>query len=97
MRVAIANAPQLRVRTIAATVPDGAPVTRDAVSNAAHIDPDANLWLSNTGAIRARARSDSVRADGRDVHRAQVPQAGASTIDVTLRTPTRLRGAAAAR
>ena len=49
---AVANAPQLRVRTIDANVPSGGPVTKSAAIAAARIDPDANLWLLNTGAIR---------------------------------------------
>ena len=84
--VAIANAPQLRVRTIDASVPSGAPVTKSAVIAAAHIDPDANLWLLNTGAISRRLETIPYVATAA-VHRAQFPQPAVS-LGVTLREPT---------
>lgn len=84
--IAIANAPQLRVRSIDANVPSGGLVTRNAVITAAHIDPDANLWLLNTGAIRRRLETIPYVATAA-VHRAQFPHP-AVTLDVTLRTPT---------
>jgi cell division septal protein FtsQ len=81
-----ANAPQLRVRAIDANVPSGGPVTKNAVVAAAHIDPDANLWLLNTGAIRRRLETIPYVATA-VVHRAQFPRP-AVTLDVALRTPT---------
>ena len=84
--IAIANAPQLRVRSIDANVPSGGLVTKNAVITAAHIDPDANLWLLNTGAIRRRLETIPYVATAA-VHRAQFPHP-AVTLDVTLRTPT---------
>lgn len=84
--IAIANAPQLRVRTIDANVPSGGPVTKNAVVAAAHIDSTANLWLLNTGAIRRRLEAIPYVATA-SVHRAQFPRP-AVMLDVTLRTPT---------
>jgi hypothetical protein len=84
--VAIVNAPQLRVRSIDANVPAGGPVTKAAVVAAAHIDPDANLWLLNSGAIRKRLEAIPYVATAA-VHRAQFPQP-AVTLDVTVRRPT---------
>ncbi len=84
--IAVANAPQLRVRSIVAAVPAGGPVTRDAVLAAAHIDPDANLWLLDTGAIRTRIEAIPYVATA-GVHRTQFPQP-AVALDVTLRTAT---------
>ena len=84
--VAIANAPQLRVRSVDANVPVGGPLTKSAVIAAARIDPDANLWLLNTGAIRKRLEALPY-VDAAAVQRAQFPQP-AVTLDVTLRTPT---------
>jgi cell division septal protein FtsQ len=83
---AIANAPQLRVRSVEANVPSGGPVTKNAVIAAAHIDPDANLWLLNTAAIRRRLEAIPYVATGA-VRRAQFPHPAVS-LDVTLRTPT---------
>jgi hypothetical protein len=82
---AIANAPQLRVRSIDASVPGGSAVTKSAVMAAAHIDPDANLWLLNTGAIRRRLEAIPYVATAA-VHRAQFPHP-AVLLDVTLRAP----------
>jgi hypothetical protein len=84
--VAFANAPQLRIRSIDANVPAGGPVTKSAVIAAAHIDPDANLWLLNTGAIRARLEAIPYVASAA-VHRAQFPHP-AVVLDVTLRAAT---------
>jgi hypothetical protein len=83
---AIAEAPQLRVRSIDANVPAGSPVTKDAVLAAARIDADANLWLLNTGAIRRRIEALPYVATA-GVHRTQFPHP-AVTLDVALRTPT---------
>jgi hypothetical protein len=85
LALAFANAPQLRVRSIDASVPSGGPVTQSAVIAAAHIDPDANLWLLNTGAIRGRLEAIPYVATAA-VHRAQFPQP-AVALDVTLREP----------
>jgi len=86
LAVAIANAPQLRVRSIDAGVPSGGPVTKSAVIAAARIDPDANLWLLNTSAIRRRLEAIPYVASAA-VHRSQFPQPAVS-LDVTLREPT---------
>jgi hypothetical protein len=83
--VAIANAPQLRVRSVTANVPAG-PVSKSAVLAAAQIDPAANIWLLNTGAISRRIDAIPYVATA-DVHRAQFP-APAVSLDVTLRRPT---------
>ncbi len=80
--VTFANLPQLRVRSVEANVPPG-PVTRDAVLAAARVDPDANLWLLDTGALRRRVEALPYVASAA-VHRAQFP-APSVTIDVTLR------------
>jgi hypothetical protein len=84
--VAFANAPQLRIRSIDANVPLGGPVSKSAVIAAAHIDPDANLWLLNPGAIRRRLEAIPYVATA-GVHRAQFPRP-AVMLDVTLRPPT---------
>jgi hypothetical protein len=86
LAVAIANAPQLRVRIVDASVPAGGPVSKSAVIAAAHIDPDANLWLLNTAAIRRRLETIPYVATAA-VHRAQFPQPAVS-FEVTLREPT---------
>lgn len=86
LAAAIANAPQLRVRAIDASVPSGSPVTKSTVIAAAHIDPDANVWLLNTGAIRRRLEAIPYVATAA-VHRAQFPQPAIS-LEITLREPT---------
>jgi hypothetical protein len=86
LALAIANAPQLRVHAIDASVPSGSPVTRGAVVAAAHIDPEANLWLLNTSAIRRRLEGIPYVATAA-VHRAQFPQPAVS-LEITLREPT---------
>lgn len=83
--MAIAGAPQLRVRSIDASVPAGGPVTKSAVIAAARIDADANLWLLNIGAIRRRLEAIPYVASA-IVHRAQFPQPSVS-LEVTLRAP----------
>jgi hypothetical protein len=85
LAVAIANAPQLRVREVDANVPAGSPVTQSAAIAAARIDPDANLWLLDTGAIRGRIEAIPYVATAA-VQRAQFPRP-AVTLDVTLRAP----------
>ena len=84
LALAIANAPQLRVRSVAATVPPG-PLARDAVIAAARIDPGANLWLLDTGAIRRRLEALPYVATA-SVGRSQFPQP-AVNLEVTLRDP----------
>lgn len=84
LALAIANAPQLRVRSVDASVPAG-PVTKDTLIAAAAIDPDANLWLLNTGAIRARLAAIPYVATA-NVHRAQFPVPSVR-LEVTLRIP----------
>jgi hypothetical protein len=86
LALAIANAPQLRVRAIDASVPSGSPVTKSTVISAAHIDPSANLWLLNTSTIRRRLEAIPYVATAA-VHRAQFPQP-AVLLDITLREPT---------
>jgi hypothetical protein len=85
LALALINAPQLRVRSIDAVVPAGSPVTKSAVVAAAHIDPDANLWLLNTGAIRKRLEAIPYVATA-SVHRAQFPRP-AVALEITLRSP----------
>jgi len=82
---AVANAPQLRVRSVAAVVPVGGPLAKSAVIAAARIDPDANLWLLDTGAIRRRLEAIPYVATAA-VRRAQFPRPAVS-LDVTLRRP----------
>lgn len=84
--VAFANAPQLRIRSVAANVPANSPVTKAAVIAAARIDPDANVWLLNTGAIRARLDAIPYVANA-EIHRAQFPHPGV-VLDVTVRAAT---------
>jgi hypothetical protein len=84
--VAFANAPLLRIRSVTANVPANGPVTQGMAIAAARIDPDANLWLLNTGAIRVRLDAIPYVASAA-VHRAQFPHP-AVVLDVTLRTPT---------
>lgn len=84
--LAVINAPQLRVRTVDAIVPNGSPVTRAMVIAAAHIDPDANLWLLNTAAIRARLEALPYVATA-SAHRSQFPKP-AIALEITLRRPT---------
>ncbi len=83
---AVVNAPQLRVRTIDAVVPSGGPVSKSAVIAAARIDPDANLWLLDTGAIRRRLAAIPYVAAAA-VHRTQFPRPAVS-LEVALRRPT---------
>jgi hypothetical protein len=85
LALALANAPQLRVRAVDANVPAGGPVTQSAVIAAARIEPDANLWLLDTGAIRRRIEAIPYVATA-EVHRAQFPQPSVS-LTVTLRQP----------
>jgi hypothetical protein len=84
--VGVAYAPQLRVRSIEANVPSGGPVTKDAAIAAAHIDPNANLWLLNTGAIRRRVEALPYVSTVA-VHRSQFPRPTV-VLDVALREPT---------
>lgn len=84
--VAFVNAPQLRVRSVDAAVPPGSPVTETAVLATAAIDPTANLWLLDTGAIRRRIEAIPYVATA-VVHRRQFPQP-AVQLTVTLRQPT---------
>jgi hypothetical protein len=82
--VTFANLPQLRVRSVDASVPPG-PLARDAVLAAAHVDPGANLWLLDTGALRRRVEALPYVATA-TVRRAQFPLP-AVAIEVTLREP----------
>ena len=84
--VAFANAPQLRVRAVDAAVPPGSPVTQSAVLAAAAIDPTANLWLLDTGAIRRRIEALPYVASAA-VHRRQFPQPNVQ-LTIVLRVPT---------
>jgi hypothetical protein len=84
--VAFVNAPQLRVRSVDASVPPGGPVTKSAAIAAARIDPDANLWLLDAGAIRRRLEAIPYVATAA-VRRAQFPQPAVS-LEITLRQPT---------
>lgn len=84
--IAIVNAPQLRVRSIDAIVPSGSPVTKDMVLGTAHIDPDANLWLINTSAIRARLNALPYVLTS-STHRSQFPKPSIA-LEITLRKPT---------
>jgi hypothetical protein len=86
LAIAFVNAPQLRVRSVDATVPSGGMVTKSAVIAAAQVDPDANLWLLNTGAIRRRLEAIPYVAAAA-VHRTQFPQP-AVALEVTLRQAT---------
>jgi cell division septal protein FtsQ len=83
--VAFAEAPQLRVRAVAADVPLGAPVRPADVLAAAAVPADANLWLLDTGAMRRRVAAIPYVDDVR-IRRAQFPQPNL-TIAVTLRRP----------
>lgn len=83
---AIVNAPQLRVRSVVATVPPHGPVTQADVIAAAAVDPAANLWLLNTGAIRRRLEAIPYVATA-SVGRAQFPHPTVR-LGVTLRVPT---------
>jgi hypothetical protein len=86
LAVAFVDAPQLRVRSVTATVPPGGPVRTGDVLAAAHVPPDANLWLLDTGAMRRRIGAIPYVLDVAS-HRAQFPQP-AIVFAVTLRTPT---------
>jgi hypothetical protein len=86
LALAVINAPQLRVRAIDAIVPNNGPVTKEMVLAAAHVDSDANLWLLNTGAIRARLEAIPYVATAA-THRAQFPKP-AIALEITLRRPT---------
>jgi hypothetical protein len=84
--VAFVNAPQLRVRSVDADVPANSPVTKSALIATASIEPDANLWLLNTGAIRGRLEAIPYVATA-TVHRRQFPQPSVQ-LAITLRQPT---------
>jgi hypothetical protein len=84
--IAFAGAPQLRIKQVHATVPAGSPVSVADVLAAARVQPAANLWLLDTGAIRRRVDAlPYVLTTG--VHRAQFPEPTVA-IDVTIRVPT---------
>jgi hypothetical protein len=80
------NAPQFRVRSVEANVPNGSPVAAGTVIDAARIDPDANIWLLNTAAIRRRIEAIP-DVDTARVIRAQWP-APAVSLAISLRVPT---------
>jgi hypothetical protein len=84
--VAFVEAPQLRVRAVTATVPGSSPVRADDIVAAAHVAPDANLWLLDTRAMRKRIEAIPYVFEAH-VHRTQFPQP-AVAFDVTLRRPT---------
>lgn len=83
--VAFANAPQLRVRSIDVKLPDGAPVSRDAVLAAAAIAPDANVVLLRAGAIARRIEAIPYVAQAY-VRRTVYPQPAVRLV-ATMRTP----------
>lgn len=83
--LALVNLPQFRVRTVDAAVPARSPITKEAVLAAAAIEPGANLWLLDTGAVRARVEALPYVATAR-VRRTQFP-AAAAVIEVTARVP----------
>jgi hypothetical protein len=84
--IAFIDAPQLRVRVVTATVPPGSPVREGEVLAAARVPADANLWLLDMGALRARIAAIPYVLDVSS-HRAQFPQPSLA-FDVTLRVPT---------
>ncbi len=86
LTIAFVEAPAFRVRAVTATVPAGSPVTEADVLAAAHVPPDANLWLLDTRAMRQRIAALPYVLDARS-HRTQFPQP-AIAFDVTLRVPT---------
>jgi hypothetical protein len=86
LAIAFINAPQLRIKHVSATVPDGSPVSTSDVLAAARITPDTNLWLLDTGAVRRRVDAlPYVLSAG--VHRSQFPEPSVA-VDVTIRVAT---------
>jgi cell division protein FtsQ len=79
---AFVSAPNLRVGPVDVQI-DGKTVTKDAVLAAARIDPNANAWLLDTGAIEARVAAIPYVATARVTRR---PPA-AVTLEVAERTP----------
>ncbi len=86
LAVAFADAPVFRVRVVRADVPPGGAVRASDVLAAAHVPPDANLWLLDTGAMRKRIAAIPYVLDARS-HRTQFPQP-AIAFAITLRVPT---------
>lgn len=84
--VAVVNAPFFRVRNVDVSVPLGSAVGKEEVTAAAHIEPDANIWLLNTGAIRRRVEAIPY-VNVASVHRFQFPRP-AVTLDVSIRAGT---------
>src|SRR6202011_5379579 len=75
-----------RVARIGIDVPLSSPVSRERVRAAAAIAPDANVWLLNTAAIRARIEAIPY-VERASVHRGQFPQPFVE-LSVTLRRPS---------
>jgi hypothetical protein len=82
----LARSPWFRIARTTIVVPAGAPVSRDAVSTAAAVSPDANLWLLDPGAMARRIEAIPY-VDRATIGRAQFPQP-ALEIAVTVRTPS---------
>ena len=82
----LAHAPWFRVARVTIDVPVGSPVSRDQVSSAAQIAPDANIWLLDPGAIARRIEAIPY-VDRATIGRRQFPRA-ALEIAIGVRRPS---------
>ena len=82
----LARSPWFRVSNVTIDVPVGSPVSRDQVSSAAAIAPDANIWLLDAGGTARRI--DAIPyVDRATIRRAQFPRP-ALEIAIEVRRPS---------
>jgi hypothetical protein len=82
----LVHAPSFRITRITIEVPVALPVSRDQVSAAAAIPPDANLWLLDPGAIARRVEAIPY-VDRAAIRRVQFPHP-ALAIAIGVRRPS---------
>jgi hypothetical protein len=84
--VGLANAPWFRVARVTIDVPAASPVTRDQVSAAAAIAPDANIWLLDPGAMARRIEAIPY-VDRATIRRTQFPHP-VLEVEIGVRRPS---------
>jgi hypothetical protein len=82
----LAGAPWFRITHVTIDVPAASPVSRDQVSAAAAIAPDANLWLLDPGGIARRIEAIPY-VDRATIRRAQFPHP-VLDIEIGVRRPS---------
>jgi hypothetical protein len=82
----LVQSPWFRLTRLGIDVPLASPVSREEVRRAAAIAPDANVWLLNTRAIRARIEAIPY-VERAAVHRGQFPHPFVE-LAATVRRPT---------